>query len=85
MGLTDPTVNLEADGSDIITSDHVADKIRCIASDILASGSALNYGTEDSDGDGDGVGVYVDTVTLTEPFYYNAQLPSNVSTEKILI
>ena len=60
--LPDPTVNLEADGSDIITSDHVADKIRCIASDLLASGSALNDGAEDIDGGGDSVGVDIGTV-----------------------
>ena len=59
MGLTDPTVNLETDGSYIITSDHVADKICCISSDIISSGSSLNDGMEDSDGDGDCVGVYV--------------------------
>ena len=34
-GLPDPTVNLEADGSDIITSYHVIDKIRQIVSDLL--------------------------------------------------
>ena len=77
-GIPDPTVNLEADGSDVITSDHVADKICRIASDILASGYALDVGGEDIDGDG--VGVDVDNVPLTEPSSSNAQLPSDAST-----
>ena len=81
-GILDLTVNLEADGGDVITSDHVADNIRCIASDLLASGSSLNDGAEYSDGDGNVVGVDVDTVPLTEPYYSNAQLTSDASTEK---
>ena len=71
--ILDTTVNLESDGSDVITSDHVAAKICRITSDILASGSALYDGADnsDGDGDGDGVGVDVDTITLTEPYYSN--------------
>ena len=75
--IPDTTVNLESDGSDVITSDHVAAKICRITSDILASGSALYDGADnsdfdgDGDGDGDGVGVDVDTITLTEPYYSN--------------
>ena len=79
-GIPDTTVNLEADGSDFITSDHVADKIFRIVSDLLASGSALDDGEENSDGDGDGIGVDVDTVPLTEPSSSNSQLSSDAST-----
>ena len=81
MEITDATVNLEADGRYVITSDHVAAKIRRIASDIIVSGSALDDGAENSDGDGDGVGVDVDTIPLTELSSSNAQLPSDASTE----
>ena len=81
-GIPDPTVNLEVNGSDVITSDHVADNIRCISSDLLDSGSSLNDGEEDSDVDGDGVGVDVDNVPLTEPSSSNAQLPLDASIEK---
>ena len=81
-GIPDPTVNLEADGSDVITSDHVADKICCIASDLLAPGSALDDGTEDSAGDGDGVGVDADTVILTKPYSSISQPPCDTSTEQ---
>ena len=56
-GITYPTVNLEADGSDVITSDHVADNIRRIASDLLDSGSPLDDGDGDSYGDNDSVGL----------------------------
>ena len=75
-GLRDTTVNLEVDGNDIITSDHVVAKIRRIASDLLDSESALGDGAENGDGDGDGVGVDVDTIPLTETSSSNAQLPS---------
>ena len=73
------TVNLEADDSDVITSYHVADKICCIVSDLLASGSALDDGEEDSDVEG--VSVDVETVPLTEHYFSNDQLPFDVSTE----
>ena len=79
-GLLEPTVNLEIDGSDVITSDHVADKIRRIKSNLLASGSALDDGVEDSDGDVDSVSIDVDTVPLTELSSSNDQLPPNAST-----
>ena len=81
-GLLEPTVNLEIDGSDVITSDHVADNIRRIKSNILASGSALDDGVEDSDGDVDSFSIDVDTVPLTELSSSNAQLPSDASTEQ---
>ena len=81
-GLPDTTVNLEADGSDVITSYHVAAKICLIPSDILASGSALDDGAENSDGDGDSVDVDVDNIPLSEPSSYNAQLPPDAPTEK---
>ena len=79
-GIPDPTVNLKADGRDVITSDHVADNICCIVSDLLASGSDLDDGKEDSDGDGDSVGIDLDTVPPTEPSSSNAQLTSNSPT-----
>ena len=83
-GFPDPTVNLEADGSYVITSDNVADKICRIASDLLAPDSALDGDTEDSDGDSDGEGadIDVDTVPLTEPYCSDDHLPSNAPTEK---
>ena len=71
-GLPDTAVNLEADDSDVITSDHVAANVICITSDLISSGSALDDGVENSDGDGDSVGVDVDTIPLNEPSYYNA-------------
>ena len=80
-GLQDTTVNLESYGSDVISSDRVAAKIRRIASDLLASGSALYAGEDNSYVDSDGVGVDVDTIPLTEPSSSNAQLPSDASTE----
>ena len=76
-GIPDTTVNLEADVSDVITSNHVTANIRCIASDLLSSGAALDYGAENSDGGGDGVGVDVDTIPLTKTSSSNYQLPSN--------
>ena len=63
-GLPDTTVNLEAYSSDVITTDNVADTICCIASDLLASGSALDDGADNSDGDGDGDGDGVDVDTI---------------------
>ena len=67
-----PTINLEVDCSDVITSYHVSDKISCIENDNISSGSAMDDDEEDIDGDGDGVGVDVDTVPLTEPSFSNA-------------
>ena len=43
-GLLDTTINLEADGSNFITPDHVEAKISRIASYFLASGSKLDDG-----------------------------------------
>ena len=76
-GLPDTTVNLESYGSDFISSNRVAAKIRRIASDLLASGSALYAGEENIYVDSDGVGVDVDTIPLTETSSSNAQLPSD--------
>ena len=73
-GLPDATLNLESDDSDVITSYHVAAKIRHIESDLLASGSPLDDGAENSDGDGDNIGVDLDNIKLTEPSSSNYQL-----------
>ena len=79
--LPDTTVHLEADVSDVITSDHVATNICCIARDILASIFALDGGAENSYDDGDGFGVDVYAIPIAKISSSNSQLPSDASTE----